>query len=266
VELVLSHNVSLSKLFSMCISEHLPQCPATIIACLLWSLLSYHPCWLKLRRGRDAATAAGQKAVMDGRADGARHALCPLWPLSLACRTAVGQAFSPDISNHDSRLTVAPKAGVLVECPRGWAGRTWRPWPSTLPFISSAPVVSTVLKSSGARPFPSLLHRPAALPAACPLMSSVPATSNVPENSCARLYLSPPEAWPLMSSAPATPTIPESSGARPFPSLLDRLAVLPAGRPLMSSAPAVLTVPKSSWHHRSYPYSKGQRCCHPLSH
>jgi hypothetical protein len=51
----------LSKLISMCISGNLPQWPATIIACIIWSLLSYHTRPLKLRRGRDAATTAGQK-------------------------------------------------------------------------------------------------------------------------------------------------------------------------------------------------------------
>jgi hypothetical protein len=60
---------------------------------------------------------------MDGRADGARHALCPLWHLSLACRTAVGQAFSPDLSNHDSHLTVATKGWCAGGVPErlGWS-------------------------------------------------------------------------------------------------------------------------------------------------
>jgi hypothetical protein len=49
------------QIISMCISEHFPKWLATIIACLLWSSLSYHPCRLKLWRGRDAAIAAGQK-------------------------------------------------------------------------------------------------------------------------------------------------------------------------------------------------------------
>ena len=71
--------------------------------------------------------------------------------------------------------------------------------------MSSAPATPTVLESSGARPFPSLLDWPVALPAD----------------------------RPLMSSAPIMSTIPKSSGARPFLSLLDRLAVLPAARPLM---------------------------------
>jgi hypothetical protein len=66
--------------------------------------------------------------------------------------------------------------------------------------MSSASAASTVLESSGAQSFPSLLKRPAVLPAA----------------------------QPLMSSAPAAPTVPESLGARPFLSPLERPATLPA--------------------------------------
>jgi hypothetical protein len=61
---------------------------------------------------------------MDGWADGARHALCRLRPWSLACRAAVGQAFSLHLSNHDSRLTVAARSwravGRVPEGP-GWS-------------------------------------------------------------------------------------------------------------------------------------------------
>jgi hypothetical protein len=61
---------------------------------------------------------------MDGRADGARHALCQLWPLSLACRAVVGHVFSPHISNDDSCLTVTTKSlCVVVGVPErlGWS-------------------------------------------------------------------------------------------------------------------------------------------------
>jgi hypothetical protein len=79
-----------------------------------------------------------------------------------------------------------------VECPRGRVGRTYQLGPSTPPMMSIAPPAWTVPKSSDARTFPSLLHRPAALPAARPLMSSAPTASTVPKSSGARLYPSPP--------------------------------------------------------------------------
>jgi hypothetical protein len=39
---LLTFFATLSKLISMCISEHLPHWSGTIIACLMWSSLSYH--------------------------------------------------------------------------------------------------------------------------------------------------------------------------------------------------------------------------------
>jgi hypothetical protein len=54
------------------------------------------------------------RTAMDGRADGARHALCQLRPWSLACQTAVGEVFSLHLSNHDSRLTVATRSWRTV--------------------------------------------------------------------------------------------------------------------------------------------------------
>jgi hypothetical protein len=203
---------------------------------------------------------------MDGRADGARHALCRLRPWSLACGAAVRGAFSPHLSNHDCRLTVATRSWRAVgRLPEGRVGRTWQPWPSTPPLMSSAPAAWTVPETSAARSFPSLLHRLVALPADRPLMASEPAASTISESSVTQLYLSPPEAgvqwvecprgWAGRTWQPWPSTLPlmssvfvvlESSGARSFPSLLDRQATLPAARPLMSSAPAAPTVSESS--------------------
>jgi hypothetical protein len=168
--------------------------------------------------------------------------LCRLRPSLLACRALVGQAFSPDLSNHDSHVTVATRSW------RAMGGVPERPGLSHVAVValhtalrSSAPTASTVLESSGARPFLPLLHRLVALLAARPLMSSAPAASTVSESSSARSYPSSPEAsmqwvecprgWAgrmwfswlstplLMSSAPVVLTIPESSGARSFPVL-----------------------------------------------
>jgi hypothetical protein len=65
-----------------------------------------------------------RNTTMNGRANGARHALCRLRPWSLACRGAVGEAFSSHLSNHDSRLTVTTKSwyavGQVPEMP-GWS-------------------------------------------------------------------------------------------------------------------------------------------------
>jgi hypothetical protein len=114
-----------------------------------------------------------RNTAMDCQDDGAWHALCRLRPLSLACWVAVGHAFSPHPSNHNSHLTVATRSWRVVG--RVPEGPGWSHVAVVAHHFSIDVKCAHRLDCPGElrrTVVPVPVHKPVVLPAAQPLMSS----------------------------------------------------------------------------------------------